>query len=47
MQERTQELEAFTYTVAHDLRAPIRAMQGFADLVQADAGDRLQSQERE
>jgi signal transduction histidine kinase len=47
VQERTKELEAFTYTVAHDLRAPIRAMQGFADLVLADAGDRLEAQERE
>ncbi len=47
VQERTRELEAFTYTVAHDLRSPIRAMQGFADLVLADAGDRLQPQESE
>lgn len=47
VQERTKELEAFTYTVAHDLRAPIRAMQGLADLVLADAGERLHLEERE
>jgi len=47
VQERTRELEAFTYSVAHDLRSPIRAMQGFADLVLSDAGERLQPQETE
>jgi signal transduction histidine kinase len=47
VRERTAELEAFTYTVAHDLRSPLRAMQGFADLVLEDAGGRLESNERE
>jgi len=47
VRERTAELEAFTYTVAHDLRAPLRAMQGFADLVLEDAGGRLEPGEQE
>jgi len=46
--ERTSELttmnnqlEAFVYSIAHDLRAPLRSMQGFSMMLVQEAGDTL------
>jgi signal transduction histidine kinase len=33
-----QQMESFIYTVAHDLRAPLRAMQGFSTMLVEEAG---------
>jgi PAS domain S-box-containing protein len=39
--ETNQALEAFTYTIAHDLRAPLRGMNGFAHALLDDYGDKM------
>jgi signal transduction histidine kinase len=41
LQDRNDELEAFAYSISHDLRSPLRAMEGFSQALIEDYGDRL------
>lgn len=41
------QLDAFVYSIAHDLRAPLRAMQGFAGLLVDEAGAALSATGRD
>jgi two-component system, NtrC family, sensor kinase len=47
LERKNRDLEAFSYSVSHDLRAPLRSIDGFSQAILEDCGDQLDATARD
>src|SRR5947199_6931003 len=46
LRQQTEELESFTYSVSHDMRAPVRAIDGFTRILIEEYSGKLDEEGR-
>lgn len=47
LRETVGELEAFSYSIAHDMRAPLRSMTGYSSILSSDYSEKLDEEGRD